>query len=91
MTGTDQSWWLAAGLLAQALFGARFMLQWLYSEMHRRSVIPVAFWHLSAAGGAILLCYAIHRHEPVFAFGEAVTLLIFLRNLHLLSRQSGKP
>ncbi|WP_445143506.1 lipid-A-disaccharide synthase N-terminal domain-containing protein [Dyella sp. Tek66A03] len=52
----------------------------------KKSVIPGAFWYLSVAGGSIILCYAIHRREPVFFIGESVTLLVFLRNLHLLKR-----
>lgn len=79
--------WIAAGLAGQALFGARFLMQWLWSEFHGKSVVPRAFWYLSVAGGALLLTYAIHRGEPVFITGETVTLLIFLRNLQLISRR----
>ena len=84
---TGQTLWLAAGFAGQALFGMRFLVQWLYSEKHGRSVIPKAFWYLSVAGGMILLSYAIHRDEPVFIVGEALTLLVFLRNLHLIRRK----
>lgn len=86
----SQACWIGAGLLAQGLFGARFLVQWLYSEAHGRSLVPKAFWYLSALGGAILLSYAIHRGEPVFIAGEAITLLIFLRNLQLLSRRGSR-
>lgn len=82
--------WIGAGFLAQALFGVRFLVQWLYSEAHGRSVVPPAFWYISAVAGAILLSYAIHRGEPVFVAGEATTLLIFLRNLQLLQRRGGR-
>ncbi|WP_297920362.1 lipid-A-disaccharide synthase N-terminal domain-containing protein [Metallibacterium sp.] len=84
---TGQTLWLAAGFAGQALFGMRFLVQWLYSEKHGRSVIPKAFWYLSVAGGMVLLSYAIHRDEPVFIVGEALTLLVFLRNLHLIHRK----
>ncbi|WP_329741854.1 lipid-A-disaccharide synthase N-terminal domain-containing protein [Dyella sp. A6] len=82
--------WIGAGFLAQALFGARFVVQWLYSEARGRSVVPTVFWYFSVAGGAILLAYAIHRREPVFIVGEATTLLIFLRNLQLLRRRGNR-
>ena len=85
-----QLFWVGAGLLAQSLFGARFLVQWLYSERLGRSAVPTLFWHLSVVGGAILLGYAIHRGEPVFAAGETITLLIFLRNLQLLRRHGNK-
>jgi len=73
------------------MFGARFLVQWLYSEWLGRSAVPPLFWYLSAAGGAILFAYAVHRGEPVFAVGEATTLLIFLRNLQLLRKRKNSP
>jgi lipid-A-disaccharide synthase-like uncharacterized protein len=80
--------WVGAGLAGQALFGARFLVQWLYSEARGKSVIPGVFWYLSVAGGVILLTYAIHRREPVFIIGESITLLIFLRNLQMLHKRT---
>ena len=47
--------WLAIGLIGQALFSARFIVQWLQSERVKKSVIPSAFWYFSMAGGATLL------------------------------------
>ena len=44
--------WLTVGFLGQALFTARFLVQWLASEKKRDSVVPVAFWWLSLLGGA---------------------------------------
>src|SRR5262245_18044020 len=36
-----QVWfWLAIGVVGQALFAARFLVQWAASEMKRRSVVP---------------------------------------------------
>jgi lipid-A-disaccharide synthase-like uncharacterized protein len=79
--------WLAIGFLGQALFSARFFVQWIASERARRSVVPNAFWFFSLAGGLVLLSYAIHRRDPVFILGQASGLLIYSRNLHLLHRQ----
>lgn len=81
-----QAVWIATGFTGQALFGARFLVQWLSSERQQRSVVPRVFWYLSVAGGVLVLSYAIHRREVVFIIGEVVTLLIFLRNLQLLHR-----
>ncbi|MBY5940203.1 lipid-A-disaccharide synthase N-terminal domain-containing protein [Halomonas sp. DP5N14-9] len=78
------SWWLAVGFLGQALFSARFVVQWIASERAKRSVVPVAFWFLSLAGGVTLLVYAIHRRDPVFMLGQGAGLFIYLRNLTLL-------
>ncbi|MEM1243430.1 MAG: lipid-A-disaccharide synthase N-terminal domain-containing protein [Pseudomonadota bacterium] len=46
--------WLAIGFIGQAIFGARFFIQWLYSEKEKRSVIPEAFWYISVMGGIIM-------------------------------------
>ncbi len=78
--------WLAIGFLGQTLFSARFILQWVVSERRRRSVTPVAFWYFSLAGGVILLTYAIHRRDTVFIVGQAVGLLVYVRNLMLILR-----
>ena len=43
--------WLVVGFTGQALFSMRFLFQWWASERQKRSVIPVAFWFFSLAGG----------------------------------------
>ncbi len=85
--------WLLLGFLGQASFSARFAVQWLASERRGRSVVPVAFWWLSVAGGALLLAYALHRGDPVFVVGQAGGLAVYVRNLVLLGRgpRAGSP
>ena len=78
--------WLVIGFAGQALFSMRFIVQWLQSEKVRRSVIPLAFWYFSLAGGTLLTAYAIHRGDPVFIVGQSLGLLIYLRNLWLIRR-----
>lgn len=78
--------WLAIGWGAQTMFFMRFLVQWIVTEIKRQSVIPVAFWYFSLAGGAGLLAYAIHRRDPVFIAGQAVGLLVYVRNLQLIAR-----
>lgn len=78
--------WLGVGFLGQALFSMRFLVQWLVSEMRRRSIVPVAFWYFSLAGGVTLLSYAIYREDPVFIVGQAGGLVIYARNLYLIRR-----
>jgi lipid-A-disaccharide synthase-like uncharacterized protein len=84
----DKAIWLTIGFSGQAMFTMRFLIQWLYSERQRRSVIPVAFWYFSLAGGLILLFYAIYRKDPVFILGQAAGIIIYLRNLHFILRKS---
>jgi len=84
MQASDTTLWIVIGFLGQALFSARFFVQWLASERVKRSVIPTAFWYFSLAGGVILLAYAIHRQDPVFIAGQGLGLVVYLRNLYLI-------
>ncbi len=79
--------WLALGFAGQALFSARFLVQWVYSERHRQSLIPVAFWYFSLAGGATLFAYALHIGDPVFILGQSVGVLIYSRNLYFIHKE----
>ena len=76
--------WVALGFVAQGMFTMRFAVQWLASERVGRSVVPVAFWFLSVAGGSLLFVYAIARADPVFIVGQGFGLVIYLRNLRLI-------
>jgi lipid-A-disaccharide synthase-like uncharacterized protein len=76
--------WIIIGFTGQALFSARFIVQWLASERVKRSIIPTAFWYFSLAGGVTLLAYAIHKQDPVFIAGQGLGLIVYLRNLYLI-------
>lgn len=78
--------WLILGLVAQTAFFARFLVQWIVSERAGRSVVPIEFWYLSLVGGLLLLTYAVHRADPVFILGQSVGLVVYSRNLWLISR-----
>jgi lipid-A-disaccharide synthase-like uncharacterized protein len=83
--------WLVIGFVGQALFSARFIVQWLASERARRSVIPVAFWFLSLAGGVTLFAYALYRQDPVFIVGQGAGLFVYSRNLYFVFRERNEP
>ena len=76
--------WVALGFVAQAFFSMRFVVQWIASERARKSVIPVAFWFFSIGGGALLLIYALYRRDPVFIAGQALGLLVYIRNVYFI-------
>jgi lipid-A-disaccharide synthase-like uncharacterized protein len=78
--------WLAIGFLGQGLFSLRFIVQWLKSERVKRSVVPLAFWYFSLAGGITLLVYSLHLRDPVFIVGQGLGVFIYLRNLWLIYR-----
>jgi lipid-A-disaccharide synthase-like uncharacterized protein len=79
--------WKLIGFGGQALFAARFLVQWFQSEREGRSVIPLAFWYCSLGGGAVLLAYAIYVGDAVFIVGQASGLIVYSRNLYLIFRE----
>ncbi|PKP68579.1 MAG: lipid A biosynthesis protein [Alphaproteobacteria bacterium HGW-Alphaproteobacteria-4] len=80
--------WVMFGFGAQLMFTGRFLVQWIASERARQSVMPVAFWYFSLAGGAMLLAYAIYRLDPVFILGQSLGVFIYARNLWLIHAQA---
>jgi lipid-A-disaccharide synthase-like uncharacterized protein len=78
--------WFAVGMLGQAVFFSRFVVQWIASERAGQSIIPKAFWWLSLTGAMLLLVYAVHRKDLVFVLGQAFGWVVYTRNLVLLRR-----
>lgn len=81
------TFWLCLGFSAQALFSARFLVQWIASERAGTSVVPILFWYLSILGSGMLLIYAIHLQDPVFIVGQSAGIFIYSRNLYLIWRE----
>jgi len=79
--------WASTALVGQAIFGGRFILQWIVSEYKRKSYVPTAFWYMSLVGSLILLSYAIHIKNPIFMLAFSLNTFIYLRNLHLIYKQ----
>lgn len=77
---------LYIGLFGQLCFSMRFIIQWIYSEKAKKSVIPVAFWYFSLSGGIILLVYAVYHRDPVFIMGQAPGVFIYSRNIYLIHK-----
>ncbi|MBX6315427.1 MAG: lipid-A-disaccharide synthase N-terminal domain-containing protein [Isosphaeraceae bacterium] len=83
---SETPFWLTVGFTGQAIFTARFLAQWVVSERQKDSVVPVIFWWLSLAGGLTLLCYAVHREDPVIIVGQSLGVFIYVRNLMLVAK-----
>jgi len=73
--------WLAVGLVGQALFALRFVIQWIATERQKKSVVPTSFWYISVAAAALQCGTFVQRQEWVFAAGMIATILIYARNL----------
>ena len=78
--------WVSIGFLGQALFTLRMLLQWLASEKHKRSVVPVGFWWGSLFGGLMLFVYFCWRKDAVGIVGQSTGVFIYARNLRLIYR-----
>ena len=85
---TTEIIWLGIGFLGQGVFFMRWVVQWLASEKHAESRVPIAFWYMSLLGGMITLAYAIYRKDPVFIAGQSVGAIVYLRNLMLIARSN---
>ena len=82
--------WLAFGLGAQLAFAARFLVQWIASERAGKSVVPMAFWFFSVAGGTMTLIYGLVKREPVIILGQALATVIYIRNIMLIVKNRGR-
>ena len=85
-----ETFFLIIGFVGQGLFASRFIVQWILSEKRGESYIPIVFWYLSIFGGIGLLTYAIFRKDPVIITGQSFGLLVYLRNLILISKNNKK-
>ena len=82
--------WMIIGFVGQGFFSARFIVQWVMSEIKKQSIIPLGFWYFSLLGGATLFAYAIYKEDPVFIVGQGAGLFIYSRNLYLIRKRSLK-
>lgn len=79
--------WVILGFVGQACFAGRMLVQWIWSERAKRSVVPIYYWYFSIAGALIIGTYAIHRRDPVFVLGQFFGLFIYARNVMLMKRR----
>ena len=84
-------WWLGLGLVAQAAFFGRWVIQWVASERRRESVMPVLFWWCSLIGATMLLIYFVGRREPIGVLGQTVGWIVYSRNLYFIKVRPRVP
>lgn len=78
------------GLTAQFVFFLRMFVQWIVSERRGRSHIPIAFWYLSLTGGLMTFVYALLRQDLVIMTAQALSVMIYVRNLMLIYRRRAR-
>ncbi len=79
--------WFLIGMTGQAVFGLRFLVQWIYSERLKKSAFPISFWYLSIIGTLIIFVYSVHIFDWVFMLGSSLNLIVYFRNLVLIYRE----
>ena len=68
-TGLHMTPWKLIGLTGAAMFGGRWLVQFVASRRARRPVIPRLFWYMSILGSLMTLAYFI------FGKNDAVGIL----------------
>ena len=86
VTNPYDALWTTIGFIGTALFGVRFLIQWLSSERKGHSVIPIAFWYCSLIGGLTLFLYAVHLQAWPLVLGQGLPLPIYARNIWMIYR-----
>ncbi len=79
------------GFLAQILFSARLLVQWIFSERAGRVLSPLLFWQLSIVASFIFMIYGILRRDLAIIAGQSITYGIYIRNLHYQGCWSRMP
>jgi len=77
-------WWVyGVGFLAQALFSARLLVQWIHSEKMRRIMTPELFWELSLLASFLMFVYGWLRDDFAIMLGQSIGYFIYIRNMQL--------
>ena len=79
----DHGVWLAVGFMGQAMFSARFLIQWLASEKSRNPLSRTCFGGFPSQVDQFCWFTPL-RQDPVFIVGQAAGLFIYSRNIFLI-------
>jgi lipid-A-disaccharide synthase-like uncharacterized protein len=76
------------GFLSSLAFTARFLVQWIYSEIKQQSLVTQLFWKLSLTGNFFLMIHSIIQGQFHVAFIQTCNGVISWRNLNLMQPSS---
>ncbi|MFA9371784.1 MAG: lipid-A-disaccharide synthase N-terminal domain-containing protein [Labilibaculum antarcticum] len=79
------------GFIAQALFSARLIVQWIKSEKAGKTLSPVLFWQLSILASWMLFIYGLLREDFAIIMGQVIAYSIYIRNLHIQNNWKTLP
>ncbi len=86
-TGGIALGWLMAGVIGQAIWGTRFIVQWWSSEREGHSHFSATFWWFTLAGSVGNILYTAQLDSPIFLVGYLLTPIYPIRNLVLEHRR----
>jgi lipid-A-disaccharide synthase-like uncharacterized protein len=69
------------GFLAQGLFSARILVQWIMSERAKKVVSPTIFWILSLIASYLLFIYGWLRDDFSIMLGQVIAYYVYIWNL----------
>lgn len=72
------------GFLAGLAFGGRFILQWLKSEIRKKSIVTPTFWKLSLLGNSLLFVHSFIQMQFHVCVIQVINGVISWRNLNLM-------
>ncbi|MBO4557707.1 MAG: lipid-A-disaccharide synthase N-terminal domain-containing protein [Bacteroidales bacterium] len=78
----DSSWLIyALGFLAQGLFSARMIVQWIISEKEKKVTSPTIYWVLSLVASLLFFIYGWLRQDFAIMLGQVISYYIYMWNL----------
>lgn len=75
-------WYFALGFLAQGLFSARMLIQWILSEKAKKVVSPTIYWQLSLLASFLFSIYGWLRGDFAIILGQIFSYYIYIWNLN---------
>lgn len=72
---------LIIGLLSQACYAARQLVQWVMTERLKRVVSPTGYWAFSLAGCCFMLWYGWLREDIAILIGQMLSFYVYVLNL----------
>ena len=66
------------GLLAQACFSARILIQWFLSEKKHEVISPTLFWVFSLIGSYLMFYYGWLRNDFSIIVGQFISFYIYI-------------
>ncbi len=78
----SNNWYFVLGFLAQGLFSARMLVQWVLSEKEKKVVSPTIYWQISLLASFLFSIYGWLRGDFAIILGQVFSYYIYIWNLN---------